>query len=327
MVGWPVDRSERRLTMTVSAPPSDSFLFQALMESTADSIYFKDRQCRLIRVSRKMAQDLGFSDPSELIGKTDVDLFGLEFGQGTRLDDLTVMKTGRPFIGVIESRRVDASRTNWTLTTKLPLRDESGKVIGLVGITREINEMRETEVALQHLATHDTLTDLPNRFLMIDRCTQLLARAKRAGSAFAVLYVDLDHFKEVNDDRGHEVGDLLLRAVAARLRKVVRQADTVARVGGDEFVVVMETIRDVSDADVVGAKIRRAVAKTFTLQKRRVKITASIGISFYPENGADVDTLIRAADYAMYLAKRQGGNRHMSCLPDESMAEGVLPGD
>ena len=166
---------------------SDVFLFHALMENEVDSIYFKDRQCRLLRVSRKMADSLGFSDPAELIGKTDIDLYGEAFGQGTRLDDMRVMETGRPIIGLIESRQLDDGQTNWTLSTKLPLRDESGNVIGLVGITRDINEIRQTEVALQHLATHDTLTDLPNRFLMIDRLNQLLARARRSGTAFAVL--------------------------------------------------------------------------------------------------------------------------------------------
>jgi diguanylate cyclase (GGDEF)-like protein len=274
-----------------------------------------------------MAQDLGFSDPAELIGKTDIELFGVEFGQGTRLDDLRIMDTNRPIVGVVESRRIDMARTNWTLTTKLPLHDESGKVIGLVGITREINEMRETEAALQHLATHDTLTDLPNRFLMIDRLTQLLSRAQRTGAVFAVLYMDLDHFKEVNDAHGHELGDLLLRAVAGRLRKSVRQSDTVARMGGDEFVIVLEALHEMSDADVVGANVLRAIARSFTLQKRKVKITASIGISFFPDNGTDVDTLLRAADYAMYLAKRQGGNGYVNCLPGQSTAEGASPGN
>ena len=178
---------------------SDEFLLHALMESTADSIYFKDRECRLLRVSRKMAKDLGFSDPAELIGKTDIDLFGEAFGDGTRLDDIRIMDMDRPIIGVIESRQMEDGRTNWTLTTKLPLHDESGAVIGLVGITREINEIRQTEVALQHLATHDTLTDLPNRFLMVDRIDQLLARSKRSATDFAVLFMDIDRFKEVNE--------------------------------------------------------------------------------------------------------------------------------
>jgi len=301
--------------LSLSSPPSDVFLFHALMGNTADSIYFKDRQCRLLRVSRKMALNLGFSDPAELIGKTDVELYGEAFGLGTRLDDVRVMETGRPMIGVIESRQLDNGQTNWTLTTKLPLRDESGDVIGLVGITHEINEIRQTEVALQHLATHDTLTDLPNRFLMVDRLSQLLARAKRTGTAFAVLYMDIDRFKEINDSRGHEFGDLVLRAVAQRLTKSVRQNDTVARIGGDEFVIIVETVHQIQDAETVALKIERALAKSFTLERHTVKVSLSIGISFYPENGGDTDTLLRAADYAMYLAKREGGNRHLTCPP------------
>jgi diguanylate cyclase (GGDEF)-like protein/PAS domain S-box-containing protein len=310
--------------MPSANPPTDEFLFQSLMATTADSIYFKDRQCRLLRVSRKMAQDLGFSDPAELIGKTDIDLFGEVFGQGTRLDDLGVMDTNRPIIGLIESRKLDNGQTNWTLASKLPLHDESGAVIGLVGITREINEMRKTEVALQHLATHDTLTDLPNRFLMIDRLGRLLARAERSGTAFAVLYLDIDHFKDVNDSHGHELGDLLLQAVAKRLTKSLRHGDTVARIGGDEFVIILETVREIRAADAVGLKVQRALAKSFTLQRHRVKATVSIGISFYPENGGDVDTLLRAADYAMYLAKKEGGNRHVTCLPREPHPGEVL---
>ena len=296
-------------------PPSDAFLFHALMENTADSIYFKDRQCRLWRVSRKMAQDLGFSDPAELVGKTDIDLFGEEFGQETRLDDIRIMETNRPIIGVIESRQLARGRINWTLTTKLPLHGESGEVIGLVGITREINEIRQTEVALQHIATHDMLTDLPNRFLMVDRLSQAIIRARRASANFALLFMDIDHFKEVNDSRGHEVGDLLLKAVAERLTKSVRQSDTVARIGGDEFVIILETAHQISDAEKAALKVQLALENPFMIEGHEVKGTVSIGVSFYPQNGLDTDTLLRAADYAMYMAKREGGNRHLSCIP------------
>ena len=306
---------DRPVSVSPPDPPSDEFLFRALMETTPDATYFKDRQSRLLRVSRKMARDLGFSDPAQLVGKTDIDLFGEAFGKATRLDDLKVIETGRPIIGVIESRQLDNGRTNWTLTTKLPLQDESGDVIGLLGMTREISETRETELALQHLATHDALTDLPNRFLMADRLSQLLARAKRSSAAFAVLFMDIDRFKGVNDSRGHEFGDLLLRAVAKRLTSTVRQSDTVARIGGDEFVIILENLHQIAEADEVASKVQRALARPFTLERRRLKVTASIGISFYPENGEDTDTLLRAADYAMYLAKRRGGNGHLTCLP------------
>jgi diguanylate cyclase (GGDEF)-like protein/PAS domain S-box-containing protein len=285
------------------------------MESTADSIYFKDRQCRLLRVSRKMAQDLGFADPAQLIGKTDVDLFGEVFGQGTRLDDMRIMETDSPMVGAIESRQLDDGRANWTLTTKLPLHNGSGDVVGLVGITREINELQQVGMALEHLATHDTLTDLPNRYLMADRLNQMLARARRFGTPFAVLFMDLDRFKDVNDAHGHEFGDLLLKAVADRLTSSVRQSDTVARLGGDEFVIILETVRRFQDAEAVALNVERALAKSFTLRRHRVRVTVSVGISFYPENGEDADTLLRAADYAMYLAKREGGDRHLICPP------------
>jgi len=296
--------------MPVPDAPNDAFLFHALMETAADSIYFKDRECRLTRVNRKMAKDLGVSDPADLVGKTDIDLFGEEFGHETRLDDLRIMETDRPIVGVIESRRLANGRINWTLTTKLPLHDEAGNVVGLMGITREINELRQTEVALQHLATHDALTDLPNRFLMADRMNTLIARATRSGTTFAVLFMDIDRFKDINDSHGHEFGDLVLRGVAERLTHNVRQGDTVARIGGDEFVIVLESVHQVKDADRAAVNIERAMARPFNLQKRSVKVAFSIGISFYPEDGGDTETLLRAADRTMYQAKRAGGNRH-----------------
>jgi diguanylate cyclase (GGDEF)-like protein len=231
------------------------------------------------------------------------------------------MGTNRPIVGEIEGRQMGNGRTNWTLTTKLPLHDESGNVIGLVGITREINEMRQTEAALQHLVTHDTLTDLPNRFLMVDRLNQLLFRARRSSAVFAVLFMDIDGFKDVNDSYGHEFGDLLLRAFAQRLAKSVRQSDTVARIGGDEFVIILDPAQQIR-ADTVALKVLHLLAKPLTLEKHRIEVTVSIGISFYPENGADTETLLRAADYAMYLAKREGGNRHVACLPGL-----IQPGD
>jgi diguanylate cyclase (GGDEF)-like protein len=151
---------------------------------------------------------------------------------------------------------------------------------------------------------------------MVDRLSQVLARAKRSGSPFAVLFMDIDRFKDINDSRGHEFGDHLLRVVAQRLRKSVRQSDTVARVGGDEFVIILETVHQVREADAVALNVKRALARSFTLARHRVNVTVSIGISFYPQNGGDTDALLRAADYAMYLAKREGGNRHLVCFPD-----------
>jgi diguanylate cyclase (GGDEF)-like protein/PAS domain S-box-containing protein len=292
---------------------SDEFQFRALMENTEDSIYFKDRDCRLLRVSRRMADTLGFADASELIGKTDIDLFGESFGQRTLLEDLRIMESNEPIIGLVESRTVGPAETNWTLTTKVPLHDPAGKVIGLLGITREINELKRTELDLQHLATHDPLTGLPNRYLMTDRLSQILAHSIRTGATFAVLFVDVDDFKAINDVRGHEFGDLVLQGLSATLLGTVRASDTVARIGGDEFVILLETLGQPKDANLVAGKILRNVAKPFTLKRHKVALTVSIGISIHPDNGNDAEVLLRAADYAMYLAKGKGKNRWLAC--------------
>jgi len=299
--------------MSTSELMSEDFQFRALMENTEDSIYFKDRECRLLRVSRRMADNLGFADASELVGKTDVDLFGEAFGQRTLLEDLRIMSSDEPIIGLVESRAVGPSEVNWTLTTKVPLHDASGKVVGLLGITREINELKRGELNLQHMATHDPLTGLPNRYLMTDRLSQTLALAARSGSIFAVLFLDVDGFKAINDARGHEYGDLVLRELGEKLVRTVRASDTVARIGGDEFVIILEALAHREDAAAVADKIVRGVAKPFTLRRHRVSTTVSVGISVYPDNGSDPEVLLGSADYAMYLAKGQGKNRWLVC--------------
>jgi len=297
----------RRKVVTVSPDVSldDGFLFRSLMETMVDSIYFKDRQCRLVRVNRKMALDLGRADPAELIGRTDIELFGHEFGEMTMLDDARIMETDEPIIGLTESRQLESGQVNWTLTTKTPLHDLSGTVVGLLGITREINELKRAEMTLEHLATHDTLTGLPNRYLMFDRLNQLLVRAARYGLSFAILFIDLDGFKRINDSRGHDVGDLVLRGVAERLTRNLRAADTVARIGGDEFVVLLESLRAGPDAIALADKIRSAVGMPFALPGGDAAVTVSIGIGQYPDDGRDAEELLKAADVAMYRAKRR----------------------
>ena len=297
----------RRKVVTVSPDVSldDGFLFRSLMETMVDSIYFKDRQCRLVRVNRKMALDLGRADPAELIGRTDIELFGREFGEMTMLDDARIMETDEPIIGLTESRQLESGQVNWTLTTKTPLHDLSGTVVGLLGITREINELKRAEMTLEHLATHDTLTGLPNRYLMFDRLNQLLVRAARYGLSFAILFIDLDGFKRINDSRGHDVGDLVLRGVAERLTRNLRAADTVARIGGDEFVVLLESLRAGPDAIALADKIRSAVGMPFALPGGDAAVTVSIGIGQYPDDGRDAEELLKAADVEMYRAKRR----------------------
>lgn len=278
-------------------------LFSAIMDNMADSIYFKDRQCRLIRVSRKMALDLGFSDPTQVFGKTDIDLFGEEFGRKTRIDDLQVMESGVPMIGLVEGKPKKDGGINWTSSSKLPLRNAAGEIVGLMGITREINELKQKEMDLQHIATHDLLTSLPNRYLFFDRLEQTLHRAKRYQTLCAILFLDLDHFKVINDQQGHDAGDEFLKLVAIQLQNAVRISDTVARLGGDEFAILLETIRDEAEACAVAERIIAGFTH-WTLEG----VTASIGISFFPRHSEEASLLLKCADNAMYEAKKQNNS-------------------
>lgn len=176
-------------------------------------------------------------------------------------------------------------------------------------------ERKQAEIRLQHLALHDVLTGLPNRELFRDRLNTALIRAQRQQGRMALLYIDLDEFKEVNDGFGHAIGDLLLRQVANRLTSCVRESDTVARIGGDEFVIVLDEIGAPEDAALVAAKIRAVLASPFELAHHRVPISSSIGIAVHPEDGADSETLKRRADAAMYEDKCCGEEGRSGSAP------------
>jgi len=172
-------------------------------------------------------------------------------------------------------------------------------------------ERKKMEERLHHLATHDILTNLPNRALFQDRLTHSIERAKRNSRGktdkweTAVALLDLDNFKVVNDTLGHPIGDLLLQAVAYRLRGAIRQSDTVSRMGGDEFMVIFENVTGQEDVEILGKKIIEVFSHPFQLVDHKIDITASVGISLYPEDGADFESLMKTADIAMYCAKRE----------------------
>ncbi len=181
-----------------------------------------------------------------------------------------------------------------------------------VSVVRDITQRKHAEARLARLANYDDLTGLPSRALFRDRANQALRRAARDRRMLAILYIDIDHFKEVNDRLGHEAGDTVLRIVAARLSACVRDEDTVSRVGGDEFVVLLEGFSSDQDVALVAGKMVEALAHPFRIEgygQHEVRISASVGIATYPSGGApDLDRLLRQADSAMYLAKRQGRN-------------------
>jgi len=175
---------------------------------------------------------------------------------------------------------------------------------------RLLEQLEESKRLQRHLAYHDALTILPNRHLLHDRLQQALAQSKRSGKLAALLFLDLDGFKRINDTLGHGIGDLLLKSVAKRLKTTVRQVDTVARLGGDEFTVVLLEINHAQDAKDVAQKILKVISQPYKIEEHELFVTASVGISIYPDDGSDIESLIRKADIAMYRAKGQGKNNY-----------------
>lgn len=179
-----------------------------------------------------------------------------------------------------------------------------------------ITERKQAEETIRNLAYYDTLTGLPNRALFSDRIDMALAHARRDKQRLAVMILDLDNFKDVNDTLGHSVGDQLLRSVGSRLRNLLRASDTVARIGGDEFMVLLLNIAWAEAATEVARKIMKAFEKPFILDSHEVYVTSSIGIAAYPKHGEGAETLVKNADAAMYRAKEQGRNQWQWCTAD-----------
>jgi len=195
-------------------------------------------------------------------------------------------------------------------------RDQEGKIIGFRGVGHDITELKRNEERFQYLATHDALTGLPNRLLFGQLLNHALQSAKRYNRELAVFFIDLDRFKMINDTLGHDAGDQLLREIAGRLDQVLREIDIVARLGGDEYVVLIEEVTEQSQIITVAQKILSAVIKPIVLKDNEYRITASIGISLYPKDGQDEQSLMKNADIAMYLAKEEGKNNFQFYKPN-----------
>ena len=187
-----------------------------------------------------------------------------------------------------------------------PVRDRDGHVTGAVIVFRDVGAALETSRQMSHLAQHDTLTGLPNRLLLTDRLTEAMALARRRHQPLAVLFLDVDGFKDINDARGHLTGDRILQSIATTLTRTLRQSDTVSRYGGDEFVIVLTALENSAHGVLVATKLLQAIAEPHQTTGEDVHVTASAGVALYPEHGQDAVTLVANADSAMYEAKRIG---------------------
>jgi diguanylate cyclase (GGDEF)-like protein/PAS domain S-box-containing protein len=217
---------------------------------------------------------------------------------------------GKPWRGDIINR--NKSGDLYTVTQSVsPLFNDKGKLTHFLAVQQDVSEKRRLEEQIHYLAYHDTLTDLPNRMLFQDRVHQEISLAKREKSQFAVLFIDLDGFKAVNDTRGHSTGDKLLKIIAGRLRSSVREGDTVARLGGDEFTILLRDIAPGEGLQRVLGKLVNNVAQPCEIGEYIGNVTASIGISLYPNDSTSVEKLLIHADEAMYRAKQAGKNRYV----------------
>jgi diguanylate cyclase (GGDEF)-like protein len=206
-----------------------------------------------------------------------------------------------------------------------PILDAHGQRRGAVMVFRDAGPARAAARHLSHLAEHDALTDLPNRLLLNDRLTGAIALAERHNKPLAVLFLDVDGFKALNDSLGHAAGDAILRSIAARLRSALRRSDTVSRYSGDEFVIVLPEIEQGDDAALVARKLVRAASGPHRIDSRNVTVTASVGIALYPDDGRETETLIKHADAAMYDAKRTGLGTFRLFTPDLLLASDAAP--
>ncbi|MFZ0314809.1 MAG: diguanylate cyclase [Candidatus Korobacteraceae bacterium] len=188
-----------------------------------------------------------------------------------------------------------------------PIRDHDGRVVGAVLVFRDVGRAQALAHRMFHLALHDALTELPNRVLLNDRLIQAVRMGERHHKKLAVLFVDLDHFKAINDSLGHAAGDAVLQSVARRMRETLREMDTVSRHGGDEFVILLPEIEEANDAALVADKILGGLAAPHLIEGRELHISASIGISIYPDDGHAAELLVNRSDLAMYEAKKSGG--------------------
>jgi diguanylate cyclase (GGDEF)-like protein/PAS domain S-box-containing protein len=280
----------------------------AIVESSDDAIIVKDLNGIITSWNAGAEQMFGYQ-ASEIIGSPIAVLIPPERQEEeTRIMEL--IKSGRRAAHFETVRWTKGRKPIDVSVTISPVKDSEGNIIGASKIARDITHRKESRERIEYLAHHDSLTGLPNRASLADSMKAAIGSASRYSIQVAVLFVDLDRFKLINDTLGHEIGDKLLKMVAERMRAAVRQSDIVSRVGGDEFVILLSRIQAPSDAARVAENIIAILSQPYHIGQHELIVTASVGISLYPHGGKDVSSLLRSADAAMYSAKGHGRNRY-----------------
>jgi len=276
------------------------------VEQSPVSIIVTDNKGIIEYVNPKFCRVTGYS-LEEVLGKTPRILKGGLLSPEFYQELWQTILAGQEWHGVFNNRTKDGAML-WELASISPIRDEAGVVTHFVSVKEDFTEIKRLQDQMNNLAHHDQLTGLPNRTLFYDRIKNAQAQARRRKSGFALFYLDLDGFKAVNDTHGHEHGDLLLAAVAKRLAGCVRESDTVARIGGDEFTVLLPDLQEREAASGIAGSIIESLGQPFNCGDGSCRIGVSIGISFYPADGEDSEQIISNADKAMYRVKNGGRN-------------------
>ena len=289
------------------------------VEQSPVSVIITDTRGVIEYVNPKFTHLMGFSS-AEAIGKTPRIIKGGYLPREFYQEMWRTIQAGQEWHGVFHNRTKSGALV-WEVASISPIRDDHGAITHFVGVKEDITELKNLQEQVDHMARHDQLTGLPNRFFFNDRAQQALAQARRRNSKFALLYMDLNEFKKVNDNLGHEAGDKVLAAIGQRLSLHIRETDTLARMGGDEFTVLLTDVEGEDSAERVATMLIELIQESVHVRPgQEAKVGLAIGIALYPQDGQTIDELTTHADRAMYQVKRQGRTGYQFA---SRMAEGL----
>lgn len=306
IVGFIVDITERR--KETQALHSAEEKYRTIVENAPFGIYQSTPEGKFISANPQLAKYYGYTDEKDLTGEVSNISTQCYVSSDSRRRLITILNEFGYTENFEAEHRCRDGSSFWGAETVTAIKDEEGNIIRFDGFMLDISERKEHEETMRRLAMYDSLTGLPNRVLFDDRIKQAISHSKRTGMKVAVLYADLDNFKPVNDELGHIAGDAVLKEVAGRFSDCLRTSDTVSRIGGDEFIFILQDIGSETEVEVVAQRIIETMRAPFYLAEKVYRLGVSIGISTYPESGTEKEVLVRLADEAMYRAKASGKN-------------------
>ncbi len=280
--------------------------FNKMISGSLDLHYTLDLDGNILYMNKAMS-DLYPNAAHEILGKA---IYNVEMPQSADVHEHIqyIIQTGEHCEGEV-SYKDDLGTEHFFKYKFEPILDDNGTLEAIAGVSREITEQKQSEKQIWHSANYDLLTGLTNRLMFNHQLEKAIKAANRSGESLALMFIDLDGFKKINDTLGHAQGDFLIQQVANRIKNCVRETDTVSRIGGDEFTVILNPVQNAANARMIAEKILSELRKNYELIKNTANVTASIGIAMYPQDGLKPNILINNADKAMYASKKLGGDR------------------